>query len=1236
MDSHLKPTRFDSDPSSPTAGKEWTHYKRTLANFIKAIEKKAATGEDVDKLEILTNYISSNIYSYIADCSTYDLAIKALDGLFIKEVNSIYARHKLATHKQSSGEDIDEFLQTLKQLGKDCKFTAVSAEVHLQEAVRDAFISGLSSQPIRTRLLENNTLTLDQAFSQARALELAQKHSQTYRSQPLSFGMAASINEQSRPPSECNSRTEVSQDFDEVAAAVRYRPNQANQQKKCQWCGRSPQHPKFKCYAKNSICRKCGVKGHWDSCCRSDSSINAISGSAFTHAPAALYALGNFSSKVIMTASVNRIPASALCDTGANLTCMSESYAKENGISVDACNQRVKLAAKFYVVITGHVTVNLKLKGHLYKSVRLAVLPDLVQDLIMGTDLMEQHQSVTVNFGGLRPPLVLNSLEKMRVEAPSLFSNLTSDVHPIAAKSRRYSIADKKFIYDEVQKLLKQGIIEPSQSPWRAQLIVERSANHKDRMVVDYSETINRFTLLDAYPLPLMDEVSSELARYLILSGFDCKSAFHLVSLPVEDRPYTAFQAGNQLYQFTRVPFGLRNSSAVFQRIMDDLVRDYNLKGVVIYVDNVYVGGNSQEEHDANVKRFLEAAAEINITFNDSKSITSVREISMLGYSISKGVKKPDPERVKALMDMPPPENMDQQKRALGMFAYYSQWIAKFSEIIQPLNKNNQFPISTEANAAFEKLKTILSEATLMPILDGVPFTVETDASKFAIGATLNQKGKPVAFYSRTLHGSELHHSSVEKEAYSIVEALRRWYYLLVGNEFTLITDQRSVAFMFDSNHKSKIKNEKILRWRIELSALSYKVIYRPGTENAAADALSRTCSIVKIDSLKDIHEGLCHPGITRMNHYVRSKNLPYSTSDVKNVVLSCKVCCEIKPRFYKPPATPLIKAMHPFDRLSIDFKGPIPSRTRNKYLLDIVDEYSRFLFSFPCADMTSVTVIKCLTMLFTIFGMPTYIHSDKGSSLLSSELRSFLHSNGVATSNTTPYNPEGNGQCERYNGTTWKSILLALKTRGLPVECWEQVLPGVLHASRSLLCTATNSTPHERMFKYPRRTSLGNSLPTWLLTPGPVLLKNYYRTSKYQPVVNEVELVDANPNYAKIRYQDGSEANVSIKDLAPAGCDFVAPPKVASRNDFIPENDFISDSHNETLISNNDSVLKDVPVPDFNIQAPLPVPSSANSDTPTVPLHDNSSQHVLAKPVAESVPRRSNRERKEPDRLKL
>ena len=143
-----------------------------------------------------------------------------------------------------------------------------------------------------------------------------------------------------------------------------------------------------------------------------------------------------------------------------------------------------------------------------------------------------------------------------------------------------------------------------------------------------------------------------------------------------------------------------------------------------------------------------------------------------------------------------------------------------------------------------------------------------------------------------------------------------------------------------------------------------------------------------------------------------------------------------------------------------------------------------------------------------------------------------FILTEVLASSPTTPYNPAGNGQVERYNGTVWKAVIMALKTRGLPITHWQEVLPDVLHSIRSLLCTATNSTPHERFFGFERRSSCGGSIPTWLLSPGPVLLKRHVRHSKSDPLVNEVQLLDANPQYAYVQYGDGREATVSIRHL--------------------------------------------------------------------------------------------------------
>ena len=186
-------------------------------------------------------------------------------------------------------------------------------------------------------------------------------------------------------------------------------------------------------------------------------------------------------------------------------------------------------------------------------------------------------------------------------------------------------------------------------------------------------------------------------------------------------------------------------------------------------------------------------------------------------------------------------------------------------------------------------------------------------------------------------------------------------------------------------------------------------------------------------------------------------------------------------------------------ERLSIDFKGPLPTSTHNPYILTVVDEYSRFPFAFACPNMHSSTVIKCLEQIFTLCGMPGFIHSDRGASFLSQELKEYLSQRGIATSKTTPYHPIGNGQVERYNGIIWKAVRLSLKSANLRDSKWETVLPDALHSIRSLLSTSTNTTPHERFFNFQRRSSHGTSLPTWLQSPGPVLLRRHICMDKQE-----------------------------------------------------------------------------------------------------------------------------------------
>ena len=201
------------------------------------------------------------------------------------------------------------------------------------------------------------------------------------------------------------------------------------------------------------------------------------------------------------------------------------------------------------------------------------------------------------------------------------------------------------------------------------------------------------------------------------------------------------------------------------------------------------------------------------------------------------------------------------------------------------------------------------------------------------------------------------------------------------------------------------------------------------------------------------------------MLHFVRIKKLPFSTTDVKRVVASCKTCAEVKPIFFRQKSGVLIKYTQPLERISIDFKGPLPSSSVNKYLLIVVDEYSRFPFAFPCKDMTTCSVTQCLDQIFTLCGTPSFVHSDDPPSFCSHEFKTYLTSRGISSSKSSIYNPAGNGQAEKTVQTVWKSMQLALKSYNLPLSRWESVLAEALHSIRSLLCTTTNATTHERFF---------------------------------------------------------------------------------------------------------------------------------------------------------------------------
>ncbi|XP_050519159.1 uncharacterized protein LOC126893226 [Diabrotica virgifera virgifera] len=236
MDKLLRPDRFDADPNSSRSSQEWTHWKATFENFISSV---VGVSEE-DKFKLLVNYVSNNIYELISDCTKYSEAKSILEALFVKPKNEIFARHMLMTKRQQTGENIDQYVQHLKVLSKECNFLAVSADQNKEDYIRDSFISGILSNDIRQRLLENNSITLKDAILKAQSLESASKHSEAYIT-PVQIINAIS--------------SETTEQTNYTSAAVK--------SWKCYFCGATERHPRSLCPARDKICKRCSKVGHF-------------------------------------------------------------------------------------------------------------------------------------------------------------------------------------------------------------------------------------------------------------------------------------------------------------------------------------------------------------------------------------------------------------------------------------------------------------------------------------------------------------------------------------------------------------------------------------------------------------------------------------------------------------------------------------------------------------------------------------------------------------------------------------------------------------------------------------------------------------------------------------------------------------------------------------------------------------------------------------------------------------
>nr|CAH7755991.1 unnamed protein product [Callosobruchus chinensis] len=426
----------------------------------------------------------------------------------------------------------------------------------------------------------------------------------------------------------------------------------------------------------------------------------------------------------------------------------------------------------------------------------------------------------------------------------------TSDEIPVYTKSYRYPEIYRKEVQKQIQQMLEQKIIRPSHSPWSSSLWVvpkklDASGKRKYRLVVDYRQ-LNEKTIGDRYPLPNITDLLDKLGRCQYFSTLDLASGFHQIEMAEEDVPKTAFNTENGHMEWTRMPFGLKNAPATFQRVMDNILRGIQNEKCLVYLDDIIIFSTSLQEHITRLKEVFERLRQSNFKIQLDKSEFLKKEVAYLGHIVTPDGVKPNPDKIRAIQNFTIPKTTKQIKGFLGLLGYYRKFIKDFAKITKPLTnrlKKNAIinPKDSDYIECFELCKNLLMNQPLLQYPDWEkPFIVTTDSSNYALGAVLSQ-GKigadlPIAYTSRTLNDSEINYSTTEKELLAVVWAVKYFRPYIYGRKFTIVTDHKPLQWLFSVKDPSS----KLLRWRLKLEEHDFDIVYKKGTLNKNADFLSR------------------------------------------------------------------------------------------------------------------------------------------------------------------------------------------------------------------------------------------------------------------------------------------------------------------------------------------------------------------------------------------------------------
>lgn len=548
------------------------------------------------------------------------------------------------------------------------------------------------------------------------------------------------------------------------------------------------------------------------------------------------------------------------------------------------------------------------------------------------------------------------------------------------------------------------------------------------------------------------------------------------------------------------MPFGLSNAPSTFMRIMNQALRPFIGKFVVVYFDDILVFSSSLEAHLDHLKQVLAVLRQEQLFVAPQKCEWGVDSVVFLGYVVSSKGLSMDLGKVEAIRAWPIPKSISEIRSFHGLASFYRRFVAHFSSVMAPLTecmKGSAFVWTTAAAEAFELIKLKLTTAPVLVLPDfTITFELHCDASKLGIGAVLSQQSRPVAFFSEKLSGARGRYSTYDVEFYAVVQSIRHWRHYLVHRDFILFTDHDALKHL-DSQVKVSSRHAN---WIAYLQQFTFTIKHKSGKLNRVADALSRRhsllttlhTSVAGFSSFAELYESdpffstvllevknqsrddfsltdgflfrgtqLCIPDCSwrlrvieelhKEGHVGRDRTLQLVSSsyywpslrrDVERYVERCRPCQLAKGHasnagLYLPLPIPT----QPWTDLSMDFVLGLPRTQRgNDSIFVVVDMFSKMVHFIPCKRTTDVVRVAQLFFaeVYRLHGLPTSIVSDRDTRFLSHFWRSLWKMLNTSLDMSTAYHPQSDGQTEVVNRSLG-NMLRALV--GENIRAWESRL---------------------------------------------------------------------------------------------------------------------------------------------------------------------------------------------------